>query len=323
MKGTLVVERFASRALRGNSAGDPHVRDLPVYLPPGYGGGRRYPVCYVLTGFTGKGAMMLNVRAWGETIVEQYERLLRTGKTREMILVLPDAFTRYGGSQYLNSPATGRYEDYIAREIPDYLDRWFRTIPRPDARAVMGKSSGGYGAIVHGMRHPDVFGLVACHSGDMYFDYCYWLDFPKYLNGLRGRTTERFLKDFARARKKSGELVTMMNIVAMAACYSNRILPFDERTGEVRLDVWRRWLRWDPVRMLARYAANLRRLKLLFIDCGFRDQFQLHFGSRIFVERLKALKVRHVYEEFDDDHTDISYRYDRSLALIGRKFPRA
>lgn len=331
MRGTLVVERFASRALEGNALGDPHVRDLPVYLPPSYRRReRRFPVCYVLTGYTGKGSMLLNVKPWGETLIDQYERLLRAGKTREMILVLPDGFTRYGGGQYLNSSATGRYEDYIAREIPDYVDRWFRTIPRPGARAVVGKSSGGYGAIVHGMRHPDVFGLVACHSGDMYFDYCYVQDIPKYINGLGkfGGTTRGFLRAFAKMRKPL-PYAMMMNIVAMASCYSPNPkappgfdLPFDERTGEMRPAVWRRWKAWDPIEMAPRYAAALRRLRLLFIDCGSRDQYQLHFGSRILVERLKRLRVRHVYEEFDDDHTDIGYRYDRSLEMIGRRFIR-
>lgn len=333
MDGALVVEPFESRVLRGNPLGDPHVRDLPIYLPPSYrrDGARRFPVCYCLTGFTGKGSMLLNVRPWGETIIDQYERLLAAGKTREMLLVMPDAFTRYGGSQYVNSSATGRYEDYIAREIPGYIDRQFRTIAGPQGRAVMGKSSGGYGSMIHGMRHPDVFGLVACHSGDMYFDYCYIMDIPRYLNGLRlhRHSTQKFLKAFARMRKKPSSAVMMMNIAAMSACYSpnpkNPVgfdLPFDEFTGRINLNVWKRWLRWDPVRMLGRYAKSLRQLRLLFIDCGWRDQFQLHFGARIFVERLKELKVHHLYEEFDDDHTDISYRYDRSLSLIGRKFGR-
>lgn len=333
MHGTLVVERFASRALKGNPLGDPDVRDLPIYLPPSYGRrrGRRFPVCYLLTGYTGKGSMMLNIKPWGETVIEQYERLLAAKKTCEMILVMPDCFTTYGGSQYLNSSATGRYEDYTAREIPSYVDRWFRTIARPAGRAVMGKSSGGYGSIVHGMRNSDVFGLVACHSGDMYFEYCYVHDFPAYLNGLQpyGHSTRKFIRAFLKKRNKPGAQVMMMNILAMTSCYSpnkkNPLgfdLPFDETTGKMKPAVWKRWKKWDPIEMISRHKAALRKLKLLFIDCGSRDQFHLHYGSRILVERLKKLKIRHVYEEFDDNHSDISYRYDRSFELIGRKFAK-
>ncbi|MEK6607837.1 MAG: alpha/beta hydrolase-fold protein [Myxococcota bacterium] len=324
LRGSLVTLRHESRVLRGNALRDPHVRDLHVYLPPSYDGKRRFPLVFVLTGFTGRGASLLNARPWLPSLPEQLEKL----RAREMIFAFPDCFTRYGGSQYLDSSATGRYEQYVARELVRFVDARFRTIPRAVARAVMGKSSGGYGALRLGMRRPDVFGLVACHSGDLYFDYCYWNDFPKYLGGLprHGGSTRAFLRKFAAAPKKTGEMVTMMNIAAMAACYSPNPraplgfdLPFDERTGEVRAAVWRRWKAHDPIAMLPRHAEALRALRLLFIDCGTRDEYSLHFGARIFAERLRTLRIPHVHEEFDDGHMDIAYRYDRSIALIARR----
>jgi S-formylglutathione hydrolase FrmB len=93
-------------------------------------------------------------------------------------------------------------------------------------------------------------------------------------------------------------------------------LPFDWETGEVRQSVWERWLEHDPVRMVERHADALRSLKLLFIDCGSRDQFHLHHGARILTARLRELGVEHEYEEFDDNHSDIQYRYDVSLPKL-------
>lgn len=327
MKGSLLTLTHTSRALKGNPLGDPHVRELPVYLPPSYDGKKRFPVVWAQTGYTGKGVMLQNIAAWGETLVERIERL-----KLEMIFALPDCFTKYGGSQYVNSAGTGRYEDYFIDELVPFVDANFRTIPRADARAVFGKSSGGFGSLIYGMRHPDVFGLIACHSGDLYYEYCYQIEIPKYLNGLRkyGGSTAALIKAFFKAPNKTTELVHMILMVGIASCYSPNPrsplgfdMPFDEGTGRMRPDVWKRWLEWDPLRMLPRYAGNLRKLRLLYMDCGFRDEYQLHFGARIFVEELKKRKIKHVYEEFDDGHGNIAYRYDRSLPLIARKIARS
>jgi len=252
---------------------------------------------------------------------------------RELLRRLPDCFTRYGGSQYLNSSAVGMYEHYVVRELVGHMDATFRTIRHPAARAVMGKSSGGYGALVLGTRHPDVFGLVACHSGDMYFEYCYFPDIPKYLSALprHGGSTRAFLKGCEKAKNKSRpELMMMINLVAMAACYAPNPraalgfdLPFDEKTGELRPGIWRRMVRWDPVRMAERHRRNLKKLIFLFLDCGTRDEFQLHHGARILSRKFHDWGIRHVFEEFDDGHMNIAYRYDRSLELLSRRLARA
>lgn len=332
-RGTVVVPTFESRALKGNALGDPHVRRLPVYLPPSYGArGRRFPTVYFLTGFTGIGEMMLNRNAWSETIAERCDRLISERRMEEAVVVLPDCFTDLGGSQYLNSTATGRYEDYVVREIVSWIDDEFRTVDAPSARAVMGKSSGGYGSLVLGMRHPDVFGVVCCTSGDMYFPYCYGPDFPKALNvfARHGGTAASFLKAWRKMhRRNEGSLFPALNTLAMASCYSPNPraplgfdLPFHERTGELRADVWRRWLRWDPVEMVRRYAKPLKGLSALFLDCGTRDEFQLHHGLRIFHDRARRLGIPHRVEWFDDGHMNIGYRNDRSLEVASAAFRR-
>ncbi len=326
-RGTLRMERVESRVLRGNPLGDPAVRDVPVYLPPDYArGSKRYPVIYMLTGFTGSGRMLLNFSHFTEPLDVRLDRLIGSGAMKPVIVVMPDCFTSFGGSQYLNSSATGRYADHLVREIVPWADRTFRTLPEAGHRAVAGKSSGGYGAMVHGMWHPDVFGAVACHSGDMCFEYCYLPDFPKAATELgRAGGVEKWLRRFRSMPRKPHPATLVLNILAMAACYSpNRRaplgvdLPFDIETGELRANVWQKWLALDPLRMLPAHAAALRGLRLLYVDAGTRDEWNLHLGARMFAQHATALGLRHVHQEFDDGHMDISYRYDVSLPMIAR-----
>jgi enterochelin esterase family protein len=323
-RGRVVMERFESAVLRGNAAGDPHVRTVPVYLPPSYDATpeRRYPVAFVLTGFTGRGRMLLNDNPWTPALDDRIDALIGSGKCGEMILVMPDCYTRYGGSQYLNSSATGRYEDHVVEELVAHVDRAYRTRAGRDHRGVMGKSSGGYGALVLGMRHPDVFGAVVCHSGDMLFDYCYRGDVPKFCSEVqRAGGLKTWLEKFEAKLQKKTEDFTVLNILGMAAAYSPRPgvepfgieLPCDLETGAFRDDVWARWLEHDPIRMLERHVDALRSLRLLMLDCGTRDEWHLHLGARLFTRRLKELGIAHEHEEFDDGHMNVQYRYDVSL----------
>jgi enterochelin esterase family protein len=315
------------RALEGNPLGDPAEREWPVLLPPGSDArsGRRYPLLVGLTGFTGSGVQMLNFDPWQPNLAQRLEQLYDSGMPH-VIVALPDCFTRLGGSQYVNSEAVGRYEDYVVEEIVPLVDAHFRTVAAPKGRGVFGKSSGGYGAIMLGMKHPEVFGALACHSGDMAFEYCYLPDFPKAATGIwRHGGVPAFIEAFEAKPKKVQEDMEVMNILAMAACYSpnpQRLphgfdLPFDLETGAIRDEVWARWLEWDPVRMIDRGGADaLARAGLVFLDCGLKDEWNLHLGARILARRLRELEIAHIHEEFEDTHMRITYRYERSLALL-------
>lgn len=333
----VIIETINSEVLRDNPLGDPPQRSVPVYLPPGYtNDGDRYPVVYLLTGFTGRGTFMLNDAAFDEPIQERMDRLIAGGQIQPMILVMPDCFTRYGGSQYLNSSATGRYEAHLIEELVPLIDRHYRTRAEPGYRAVAGKSSGGYGALVQAMRHPDVFGVLACHSGDMYFDYCYKPDFTKFLNAAGRNSIESdeqlrdFLADFRpKMHPKPPAFFDLLHIPAMSACYSPNPaapcgfdLPVEFYTGLLRPDVWQRWLAHDPITMLEHepYLAALRQMKLIYLDCGNRDEYALHFGARIFSRRLSELGISHHHEEFDGGHRYIQFRYDVSLRAISEAF---
>jgi S-formylglutathione hydrolase FrmB len=327
MPSQIVYETIVSNVLAGNPAGDPHIRTLPVYLPPSYDAepNRRYPVIWMLAGFLSRGQALLNDNFLTPNIQQQLDALIANGMG-EVMMALPDCTTRYGGSQYINSSATGRYEDHLVQELVPFVDTRFRTQPGPQQRAVMGKSSGGYGAIIQAMRHPDVFGALVCHSGDMYFELCYKPDFSKFLNRIAGNNHDpgAFFNEFQTKPKKSSADIAALNILAMAACYSPNPeasglpidFPVDLYTGELRSDVWTCWLQHDPVALITRYADNLKRLRLLFFDCGTRDQYNLHYGARILASRLRTQGVPHEHEEFDDDHHATSYRYNISLPKL-------
>lgn len=323
-RGTVVVQSFESEVLRGNLLGDPYLREIPVYLPPSYASApsRRYPVIYWLHGFAGIGLSAINRSLWSPTLPEVMDRVIEEGAP-EAILVMPDGSTRFGGSQYVNSPATGRYEDHVVTELVSYTDRTYRTKASRDHRGVVGKSSGGYGALVLAMRHPEVFGGVASHSGDMYFEACYKPFFWKAVPEIsKYGDVKKFLKAFDAMPKKAPDAVeALMSLVAMAQAYSanpdgSYDLPIDLETGEIRDAVWTRWLESDPVYMVERYAASLRQMKVIYIECGSKDQWYLQYGARILHRRLTALGITHEHQEFDDNHSSINYRYVESLRRL-------
>ena len=203
--GTIQILRHSSEILKTNLLGDRHVRDVIVYLPPGYNDSdAHYPSVFCLTGFTGRGRMLLNDSAFTPNLAERMDRLIAAGTVKPMIVVMPDCFTYYGGSQYINSTATGRYEDYLTQEIVPFVDQNFRTISDRGSRAVMGKSSGGYGSLIMGLRHADLFGLVCSTSGDAYFELCYIPDIAKAFRAIKGDPAA-FMKKFWETEKKGKE----------------------------------------------------------------------------------------------------------------------
>ncbi len=323
-KGTIKVLRHESNVLKNNPLGDPNIRDLYVYLPPNYDeSARNFPVVYCLTGFTGRGKMMVNDKAFSLNLPERLDKLINEEKVKPMIAVMPNCFTYYGGSQYINSTATGNYEDYLTQEIVPFIDEHFRTIPNKDSRAAMGKSSGGYGALIMALRHADLFGLACSISGDCYFEYCCRQDFAKAFRGIKGNPKKLIEKIWNEEAKKGKNDFDGLIMMAMAACYSPNPnsewgfdIPFDLETGELREDVWARWLKHDPVMLVENSIENLKSMRLLFIDAGTRDEFALDLGARVLVNRLKKHGIEHIHEEFDDGHFNIQYRESRSLELI-------
>jgi hypothetical protein len=353
--GSLVVLEHSSKILADNPLGDPHVRRLAVWLPPQYENStrQRFPVLYDLVGFTGSGFSHVNWKPFGDNVPERAARLIHDRKMAPAIIVFPDCFTALGGNQYVNSPAIGLYADYLVREIVPFVDREFRTAAGREHRGCFGKSSGGYGSMIHGMKYAQHWGAIANHSGDAYFELVYGHDWPNTLNELtkyrrprrkpgpydaRGESAGavltqgiddgrigRFLAEAAKKEKLShAEGHCLMNL-CMAATYdpdpgapNGFRVPFNLESGERIEARWRQWRGHDPINLVGRYRKNLGRLRAIYIDCGWRDQYHLHYGARILSKRLAEAGIAHRYEEFDDNHSDIDYRMDVSLPFLAR-----
>jgi S-formylglutathione hydrolase FrmB len=296
-----------------------------VYVPAGHSG-EGLPLLVDLAGFTGSGLAHTNWVGFRENVPERLDRLIGEDRMPPVVVVFPDCFTRIGGNQYINSAAVGPWEDYLLDELLPAVEQRFRC-GGSGRRGVFGKSSGGYGAIMHGLRHSDVWSAVACHSGDMAFELCYLPDMPAVLRALAGteNSIERWWQQLEEAKKHPDGAFKVFNVLAMAASYDpdptqflGMRLPVTFDTCEVIEDRWANWLRHDPAVVVQTEADNLRRLKALYIDCGERDQFNLLYGARRFVRRLKQLGIEHRYEEFADNHTGVDYRMDESLPFLAK-----
>ncbi len=323
----VVRHRLSSAVLAGNPLGDPIERDLYVYLPPGYDPARPYPALLAIVGFSGTGGGLFNVDALTEPLDRKLDRLIAAGTCKPVIVAAPDCFTRIGGNQYINSAGTGRYEDYLVDEIIPFVETTYRTLGR-GRWGVFGKSSGGYGSIVLGMRRPDVFCAVGDHSGDANFELCYLPEFPAALDAFRGAGGPAAWLDgfWADPNHRRTSHMKPLTAIGMAVHYSPNPAapaahlhvdwPFDLETGEFRPAVWDRWRAWDPINMIEAHAKNLRTLRAIYVDCGTRDEWALHWGARALVRKLRALGITVRHEEFDDGHMNIPYRYDVSVPFL-------
>jgi enterochelin esterase-like enzyme len=353
-QGRLVVVEHESRILADNPLGDPHVRRFPVWLPPQYetrGPNHKFPVLYDLVGYTGSGWSHVNWRGFDESVPEQATRLIAERKMGPVVIVFPDCFTALGGNQYINSSAVGRYADYLTRELIPFIDSEFRTLADRQHRGCFGKSSGGYAAIIHGMKYSKYWGAIANHSGDAYFDFVYKAEWPqaltqlaKYRNppkkagaysrpkrlsklspGFDDGRIRRFLDDIAQRKNPAGSEIMTLMMVAMAATYdpspsapNGFKIPLDLETGEFIESRWRRWLAHDPIFLVKQYRQSLKTLSGIFMDCGWRDQYQIHYGTRILSRELTKHRIAHTYQEFDGTHSAIDHRMDLSLPFLYR-----
>lgn len=322
---TLWVE---SECLANNLLGDPARRRVDVYVPAGHDG-RNLPLLVDLVGYTAGGPAHTNWKNYGENVPERLDRLIATGAMPPVVAAFPDCFTRLGGNQYIDSPAMGRWETFLIREMLPAVEQHF-SCGGVGRRGVFGKSSGGYGAMVHALRHGGtVWAAAACHSGDMGFEFLYGGDFPNILRHLAeyDMSVEAFMTAFeAGPKPKDRDWHTLM-ILAQCATFDpdpshflGVRLPVDGHTCEPIPERWSNWLKWDPLRMAAeeRHLDSLRRMKALFFDCGDIDQYNLVYGARILHRMLDAGRIAHVYEEFHDNHSAVDYRMDRSLPLLAQ-----
>jgi hypothetical protein len=322
-RGTIHRLTLDSAVLKGNLLGDPADRIIDVYVPAGQDG-KGLPLLVDLVGFTAGGPVHTNWKNFAENLPERLDRLIGTGAMGPCVVAFPDCFTKLGGNQYVNSAATGNWDDFLLREAVPFVERQFGCGGR-GRRGVFGKSSGGYGAMVHALLHPDFWSAAAVHSGDMGFPLMYGHEFVPVLRALakNGHDIGKWIDDFWSAQKTKDSDVHIIMMLAQAASFDpdpaaryGVRLPVTSDTCEFIEERWANWLKWDPLTMVEAHGAGLRALKGLYIDCGDIDQYNLVYGARRMHRALDRLGVAHVYQEFPDNHSSVDYRMDISLPFL-------
>jgi S-formylglutathione hydrolase FrmB len=319
----LVVE---SELLAGNPLGDPAHRPLWVYRPPGVEADhpRPLPSVYVIQGYTGQVDMWANRVPYEPTFIERLDHLFAGEDCPDAIVVLVDAWTSFGGSQFIDSSSTGPYMTYLCDEVVPFVDAHYPTSAHRDHRGLTGKSSGGYGAMVVPMLRPDVFGALASHAGDALFEVCYLPEFRTAARRLRDDfegSYEVFFDRLAAADHidfdRFGE---PLEAYGYAACYSpdpanpgKALLPFAIDTGRLLDEVWAQWLAWDPVRLAPRHADALRSMRHIHLDAGRADEYHLDLGATAFAQEVERAGATCTLELFEGKHGGLTYRYPAAI----------
>ncbi len=324
-RGTVHRLSLDSKVLASNMLGDPTLRAIDVYTPHGHDG-KGLPLLVDVVGFAGGGPVHTNWKNFGENLPERLDRLIASGAMPPVAVTFPDCFTRLGGNQYVNSVAMGRWDDFLRDEAVPFVEKKFGC-GGAGRRGIFGKSSGGYGAMVHALLHPEFWSGVAVHSGDMGFDLLYRHEFVPVLRELTkvGFDFGQWVDKFWEAKKTKDSDVHIIMMLAQAATFdpdpSARYglrLPVTHDTCEIIADRWANWMKWDPLSLVEAHGPGLKKLKALYIDCGDIDQYNLVYGARRMHKRLTAMDVPHTYEEFPDNHSSVDYRMDISLPILAK-----
>ncbi len=321
-EGTVRRLTVDSKVLIGNFLGDSPHRAIDVYIPPGVSG-RGLPLLVCLAGYAGSGLSHTNWRNFVESVPERADRLIGSGAMVPAMIAFPDCFTKLGGNQYINSAIMGRWADFLTEEAVPAVEAAYGC-GGPGKRGVFGKSSGGYGAFLHALLHPDFWSASACHSGDMGWELLQLMDMPRTLRALaKAGGIKPWLESFFAKDKIKDDDTHVLMVLAMCATYDPDTsafmgvrLPVDPETCEIIPDRWANWLKWDPLTLVETHAGGLKKLKALYLDCGDIDQYNLLYGARRMKRALIRHAVPHIYEEFSDDHSAIDYRMDRSLPFL-------
>ncbi|MEY4617556.1 MAG: hypothetical protein RJB66_2516 [Pseudomonadota bacterium] len=316
-----------SDVLKKNPLGDSNVRNNPLLIPR-HSSGEKLPLVLVLPGFASNGTKYLGEKGFEENFMQQLDRLAGQNKIPKALFLFADTWTFWGGSQFINSPAIGDYEDYLTKEVIPAVVLSFSIDSRKTA--VMGQSSGGYGALHLASKYPDLFKYCGALAPDCFFEASLLPDLYKSAPFLSQNLNYAKLKELHQRRhilrQKNG--FSILNVIAMTACYSpgknqNQLLwPMNFQTGNLEKSIWGLWQKRDPIYFLPKRKSGLRKLKGLFLDVGNRDEFNLQLGTRQIHHFLKLSGIKHHYSEFDGGHFEAHDRYPLFWEWLGKKWAK-
>ena len=299
--GKIITDQIISIALKDNKLGDKNIRNMTIYLPSGYGSSDKYyPVVYLLHGFGSNESFYVD-SVTKDLMIFLLDGLIQSKVLKEMIIVMPDGSNKYGGSFFLNSELAGNYEDYVATEIPNYIDKKYRAIRERDACVIAGASMGGYGSMTLAMKHPDIFSAVVALSPPLSFEIMMKEIIPEVIkenpDGMKGPNSGKQYSEY---------------IYALSAALSPNLnnppffvdLPFEYPTGKVIEQIRQKWLKGDPLTMLINDSSSLKQMKDIYFDVGDKDYLGFKNGADEFHSKLTSLGIKHEYTVFNGGHAD-------------------
>ena len=308
------VERIKvhGKGLEGNLAGDSPDRDVSVYLPPSYQTDkkRRFPVIYFLHGFVDSDDKWYGFTKHWINLPAVADKALAEGKTKEFIIVTPNAYNRYAGSMYSNSVTIGNWEDFVAEELVAYIDKQYRTIPQAASRGLAGHSMGGYGTIRIGEKHPEIFSSLYLLS-----PCCMVPNMSGPSNSEMAAKIEA-IKTVADLEKADFGTKAMF---ASAASWSPNptnapfFLDLPIKDGQPQPLVTAKWAANAPLANLDQYIGNIKQLHALAFDAGSKD-VSIAANNKILDGILTNYQIPHTYEEYDGNHINrISERIELKM----------
>uniref|UniRef100_UPI003908BC50 Esterase n=1 Tax=soil metagenome TaxID=410658 RepID=UPI003908BC50 len=301
--GRLIEVKIPAPSLKGNLLGDPTEQSIAVYLPASYESApaKRYPTLYLLHGYTGTNKTWTSPEAMN--IRAMMDEMIKSGRVQEMIVVAPNGWNAYKGAFYTNSAVTGNWEDYIYRDLVQYVDANYRTITRAESRGIAGHSMGGYGALTLAMNHADVFSAVYALSpcclgmeGDFTAENSAWL-----------KTLRLKSKEQISARPRSLEEFYQNAFVALSAAFSPNLtrapffvdFPYQERDGVVEKNepAFAKWRSKMPLYMIGEKKADILKLRGIAIDVGEKEEFShIRITTGQFSKALSEQNIPHMFE---------------------------
>lgn len=282
-------------SLEGNLSGDAADRDVMVWLPPGYqaSGTRRYPVLYLLHGFTDNTDNWWGVNKHFVSVPAVMDKVHAAG-AGDMMVVMPNAFTRFQGSMYSSSVVTGDWETFVAGELVAYIDSHYRTLAKRESRGLAGHSMGGYGALRIAMKRPDVFSALyalnpCCLAGD-----------------ARPNPKAEAIRDPQEIAK--AEFFTKADLASAAAWSPNPKKPplyvdLPYENGQLKPEILAKWQANRPLAFLDQYIHALRGYSRIGIDAGTKEA-SISATVRTLHDRFNDYGIRHGFEIYEGGHVD-------------------
>ncbi|MGV3558879.1 alpha/beta hydrolase [Larkinella arboricola] len=311
-KGTAERIKVHGKGLEGNLSGDSPDREVSVYLPPSYKTDkkRRYPVLYLLHGFTDNDAQWYGFTRHWINLPEVVDKAFADPAVREMIIVTPNAYTRFFGSFYSNSITTGNWEDFVAKELVSYIDSHYRTIPNAASRGLTGHSMGGYGTMRIGQKYPEIFSSIYLLS-------------PCCMNtGIHANRSEEAARKIEAIQTieevQKADFGTKAAFATSASWSPNPSNPpfyldLPTKNGQVQPMVMAKWAANAPLAMIDQYIPNLKKLNAIAFDAGSKDE-SIAASIKVLNGVLNDYKIKHTYEEYEGDHVNrIAERIEKKV----------